>query len=113
MSEGSIAAVMTSSARSPRSKPNCCSKPCVVNFSVRQFSVTVHYGAGFATQVGRSTALLTNTLGFSLDRVGLQNAGGTAFDYTNGSITVVVDNFYVPARPPVHSPAEGRPQRWP
>lgn len=69
--------------------------------SNRQFSVTLHGGAGFVTQVGRSTALVTNTLGFNLDRVGLQNAGGTAFDYTNGSITVVLDNLSVPARPPV------------
>ena len=68
----------------------------------REFAVEVFQGLGFRERVGRSVARATNALGFSVDRIGLQNSGGTAFDFTNGSITAVFDNFFVPAQPPVN-----------
>src|SRR5260221_7728137 len=75
--------------------------------SNRQFTVEVYQGSNFASLVGRSTLFATNmaggtNLGFSVDRIGLQNEGGTSFDYTNGSITLVIDNIFLPARLPVN-----------
>ena len=68
-----------------------------------QFTLDVYSGSNFVNLVGSSTAWATNrpaTNMFSVDRLGLQNAGGKLFDQTNGSITVVVDNLFLPAHPP-------------
>ena len=67
-----------------------------------QFSVEIYGGSNFVNFIGRSTTYATNTPGFSVDRLGLQNGGGQSSDQTNGSITVVVDNLFTPARPPVN-----------
>ena len=71
-------------------------------FTNRQFAVDVYSGSNFINFVGRSITFATNTLHFSADRIGLQNSGGQANDYTNGSISLLVDNFFIPARPPVN-----------
>jgi hypothetical protein len=72
--------------------------------SNRQFTVEVFGGQDYVNLLGTSTAWATNstrTNVFQVDRVGLQNGGGQLFDQTNGSITVLVDNLFVPGRPPV------------
>jgi subtilisin-like proprotein convertase family protein len=75
--------------------------------SSRQFVVEIFGGTGFATLLGRSTALVTNTLPLAVDRMGLQNGGELSGDRTEGSMTVVVDNFFTPARPPANISIDG------
>jgi subtilisin-like proprotein convertase family protein len=67
-----------------------------------QFSVEIYGGTYFANFIGRSVAFGTNLAGLSVDRFGLQNGGSRSFDFTNGSITVVIDNIFMPAHPPAN-----------
>ena len=66
-----------------------------------QFTVEIYGGPGLSQFIGRSVTYASAGLGFSLDRLGLQNGGGQSTDQTNGSITVVVDNLFIPARTPL------------
>jgi hypothetical protein len=69
--------------------------------SNRQFTVEFFSGVNFGTFVGASTNYATNGPGFIVDRFGLLNNGGTRDHFTNGSISLLIDNVYLPARRPV------------
>ncbi len=69
----------------------------------RSLRLDLFGGTNYATHVGSVvTDPLPPDLSFSVDRIGLQNAGAKQVDATQGSITVLVDDLFTPGVAPVN-----------
>ena len=68
--------------------------------ATRQLELIVYGDATLTTVIGRSTAVLPAGRTLHLDRLGIQNGGARVTDQTVGSITVVVDDLFMPGNGP-------------
>ncbi len=69
--------------------------------NTRQLGLAVYGGSDFASLIGESSAVLPPARSLSLDRLGIQNGGARVTDQSVGSITVVVDEIFMPWNGPV------------
>jgi hypothetical protein len=70
------------------------------NSITRQLELVLFTGEDLAVIVGKSTANLQEGKKLSINRFGLQNGGARVTDQTVGSITIVVDDLFMPAHGP-------------